>query len=369
MSDQQTPQQPQEPQEPRSVREGSRWYYAPPNEEDIRQWFAQQPLHEGMDHNRYVSGVVIIPATEKYKVTKHKQNGDPYTVEMERAVFTPYMKVDMRIAYFWDLVRTMNQMWRAEQPDEKTADRHHYIGVIEPVAQRRMETPAAFFNLHLPEGFFMYPVRNNTQQESYNRYVGCTQRVAIYERESYANRIRGEQAQPILAGVGTKQTVIVKTYADDNALMKAETSAVGRALGMAGILVVGTGVATAEDMQEAQEPSGATSAGQSGAEATLPPVVAPQGIPDDQAPTEEMPASADPPASPQEEDDRLRVRAKSLADSFRERFPEQFALYQAWWNERYPDTNLSQLSGPALKGAVRKLERDMDAARVEAGGA
>src|SRR3954452_4241279 len=106
MSDQPQPK-PEPPPEPQSVREGSRWYYAPPSEDDIREWFRQQPLHEGMEHNRYVSGVVIIPATEKIKVTRFKQNGDTFTVEQERAVFTPYMKVDMRIAYFWDLVRTM----------------------------------------------------------------------------------------------------------------------------------------------------------------------------------------------------------------------------------------------------------------------
>lgn len=354
----------EQPPELESVREGSRWYYLPPSEDDIRQWFSAQPLHEGMDHNRYVSGVVIIPATEKVKVSKRKQNGDLYSVEQERAVFTPYMKVDMRIAYFWDLVRVMNQQWSEAHPDDP--DVHHYVGVIEAVAQPRIDV-GAYYNRHLPEGYFVYPVRNNTQTESINRYVGNTQRVAIYERESYASRVRGETPMPILAGTGTKQTAMAKTYADDNALMKAETSAVGRALGMAGILVVGTGVATAEDMQEAQEPSGAAAATAPGAQATLPPVVAPEGIPADDAQTEEMPAAGVEQLSPQEEDDRLRVRAQSLSKGFRDRFPEQFELYRAWWNERYPDTSLTQLSGPALKGAVRKLERDFDAARVEAG--
>lgn len=361
MSDQQ--------QAPQAVRAGSRWYDAPPDEDEIRDWFRSQPLHDGMDHNRYVSGIVIIPATEKVKLTQYKQNGEPFTVERERAVFTPYVKVDMRIAYFWDLIRTMNGMWRADQSDPQSADHHHYIGVIEPVPVKKIDdNKSPFFNGHLPDGYFLYPVRNNTNTESINRYIGCRWRVAIYERESYAESVKGRDNPPIIQGIGTKQTLQSKTYADDNALMKSETSAIGRALGVAGILVVGTGVATAEDMQEAQAPSGAEAAG-TAQPVTLPPVVAPQGIPDDEQPTAEMVAAdvGQDAVTPQEDDDRLRLRAQQLSQSFRQAFPEEFELYKAWWAERYEDTTLMQLSGPALKGAVRKLERDFDAAKIAAG--
>lgn len=339
--------QQQQPAAVQSVRLGSRWYNAPPSSEDVATWFDDQPVHDGMDHSRYVSGVVLISAEEKFNQQRQKPNGDIMLVEQKRLVFVPYVRVDTRIAYFWDLCRQLDG-----------------IGVIEPVPVKRIEDQrSAYFNAHLPEGFFMFPVRNNTAQESVNRYVAATYRVAIYERESFAQRHRGEGATPILQGVGTKQTPLAKQYADDNALMKAETGAIGRALGVAGILVVGTGVATAEDMMEATTSVASEGAGPE--QAALPaaaPVaaaVAAEGAPG--AAVEAQDAITQPQGQ-EDADAALRERARGLQAEIERDHPEAWARYRAWWAER-EFGKLSDLRGPALKGAVVKLERDLDDAK------
>jgi hypothetical protein len=115
-------QQEQQRQQPVATRDGSRWLHYPPNEEQVREWFATQPLHAGMDHGPYLGGIVVIGATEKVKISKWKQNGDPYITEVERAVFIPYVKVDTRIAYFHDLVSKLNE-GEVDQETEGLSDR------------------------------------------------------------------------------------------------------------------------------------------------------------------------------------------------------------------------------------------------------
>jgi hypothetical protein len=341
-----------------AVRQGGRWLHQQPSEEEVREWFEKQPLHEGMEHDPYVGGIVLIGATEKVKQTFQKQNGDHYVKEVEQAVHVPYVKVDTRISYFWDLVRKMNE--RAEE--EK------YVGVIEPVPQKRItELQNPYYNDMLPEGFSVLAVKYGDGGQRTSRYISATWRVAIYERESYDQRIKGKEPRPVLQGIGTKQTPLIRNFPDDSAMMKAETGAIGRALGVAGILVVGTGVATAEDVQEAQS----TAPGASGAATPTGPEAAqlPQGEEGDpvaaDAPSADAPESGAPqePVSPQEEDEAMRERAKELQSELQSDFPEVWATYIEWWKGRFNESTLSQIDGPALKGAVVKLERTLDDAK------
>jgi hypothetical protein len=344
--------QQEQPQALDSERRGSRWLHAMPSEEDVREWFDRQPLHDDMDHSRYVSGIVLIAATEKVKIAKVNASGGRYMQEVEQAVFTPYVKVDTRIAYFWDLVRSMNG-------GTLVGD---FVGVIEPVAQRIIEDPQSpYFNAHLPQGFFIYPVRNNN--DTVSRYLGCEHRVAIYRSDDWFEK---ESPRPLLQGIGTKQTAMSRNWADDNAIMKAETGAIGRALGVAGILVVGTGVATAEDMQEqAAGPSGAAGAASAGP--TLPDdVAAPDvggGAPQE-APIEA--ASVAVAEKPQPEtDEELVAYGLELQQEFRTDHPQAFEVFVHWYTEDRKLGNFTELTGPVLRGVVTKLERDLDAAKQE----
>src|SRR5437867_884139 len=86
--------------------EGSRWLYSKPDGEQVASWFQTQTIDERLSHEEYLSGVVLIPATEKIKETRRRTtDGAYFQVELEIPTFTPYVKVDTRIAYFWDLVR------------------------------------------------------------------------------------------------------------------------------------------------------------------------------------------------------------------------------------------------------------------------
>lgn len=377
-NDQKVDQAEEPRQQPQAVREGSRWLHVPPSEDQVREWFGSQPLHSGMEHGPYLGGIVVIGATEKVKVTKWKQNGDTYIMEMERATFIPYVKVDTRIAYFRDLVRRLNEgeveealegvelSSRARSALQRQLD-GPYVGVIRAVPQQRITDIKNFgYNLHLPEGYSMHAVTN--KDASVTRYVVATFEVAIYERQSWLDSVNGRPTMPLLQGVGSKQTTVAKTWADDNALMKAETGAIGRALGVAGILVVGTGVATAEDMQEAQAPGGA--AASAAESAALPPVVDREGARVDAAEAQAQPQAAQPQGQEirteaPDDDDTRRTFALKLQAVIERDHPEAWEAYKAWWAERGFGP-LSELAGPALKGAVIKLERDLDAARTAA---
>lgn len=327
-------------------RKGSRWLYAEPSEEEVKAWFDTQRFHKGMTPDAYYGGIVIIPATEKYKQTLKRADESTYVKESERLVYTPYVKVDTRIAYFWDLVDTMNE----QANDDK------YVGVFEPVEQTVIDDPtSAYFNAHLPTGYFILPI---TVGERTNRYLGAQWSVAIYERESYARKVSGSKELPIRRGIGTKQSTFNKAYADDNVLMKAETGAIGRALGVAGILVVGTGVATAEDMQEA-----ASGPAQPGT-ATEPTLPATEGAKPAAEPGQVQPPPAEQSAEQTAEltDEQRRARATELAAELRSKYPASYEAYVEWYQGRgFPAIN--ELEGVALNGAVVKLERSLDEAQ------
>ncbi len=351
-----------------SIREGSRWRHAPPSEQDVRDWFATQRLHPGMEHDPYVSGLVLIGAKEKVNVTRLKQDGSTYVQEVEQAVFVPYVKVDTRIAYFRDYVRLLNAADMNadnEQDDVLLIPQEFgdYYGVIRPVPQNPITDEAsAYFNGNLPEGFSTYAVRNSEQNIS--RYLVATFEAAIFRRQS------GLPDQLVLRGQGSKQTAMKRQYADDNAVMKAETGAIGRALGVLGMLVIGTGVATAEDVQEAlSQPSGA-STGSTGPAAVLGPpavvsdvttaemiaeVTPPPHVPVDALGGDEMGPALVVPG----DDEGLRKLALELRATMEANFPRAWDVYVEWWTGR-GFGKLEELEGPALKGAVVKLQRDLD---------
>jgi hypothetical protein len=347
-----------------SVRAGSRWLYAEPTSDQVKEWFEHQPLHSDMPHSPYLGGIVLIAQEEKVKVTRKNASDQMFIEEEERATFTPYVKVDTRIAYFWDYVDVLNEQ---DGPDS-------YFGLIEPVPQTQISDPnSAFFNAYLPEGFGWYAVKQGN--DSIRRFIVATFECAIYERQSYVDRLNGKPAVPILKGRGTKQVQANykgrDAWADDSALMKAETGAIGRALGVAGILVVGTGVATAEDVQEAVSttqgaPGGGTSAGPA-----LPPVVDREGQPVDEAAIKaeapprrrRRPLRAQAGQEAEPTDEELRERATALRAELEQASPEAWAAYVHWYTEERQFPALDQLTGSALKGAVVKLERSLDEAR------
>jgi hypothetical protein len=340
-----------------AVRAGSRWLYAEPTEDQVKEWFEKQPLHHDMAHGPYLGGIVIIPQTETAKVTMLNANDQMFVREEERTTYTPYVKVDTRVAYFWDLVDALN----TEEMDQK------YIGIIRPVPVPRVEDPSsAFYNGHLPDGYSVHAIRN--RNDTINRYLVATWECLICERQSWKEQRDGAPLNCVLRGRGVKQvpTNYRNGWADDAALMKAETGAIGRALGVAGILVVGTGVATAEDIQEAVSGGGGETPA---TEPKLPPVVDREGAPVAAEGAQE-PLAADTVAeeTPEQEeaarertDEELRAYASELRDKLQAASPEAWQAYVEWWQGR-DFGKLEDLAGPALKGAVVKLERDLDAA-------
>lgn len=344
-----------QPVELASERSGSRWINAFPAEDDIRSWFESQRVHKGMEHTPYLGGIVVIPATEKIKQTFQNENGTTFVRELERAVFTPYVKVDTRIAYFWDLVELLNR--DAEEDFILPQLDGMYYGKIRPVPQTVIANEtSAYYNANLPEGFTVHAVRENEQKVS--RYL-----VATYEVQILRRSLSDKPDTVVLRGRGSKQTAAKRQYADDNAIMKAETGAIGRALGVAGILVVGTGVATAEDIQESMA---ATPGAGSTVAATLPgDAPSPQAVAGATMPPEgagepilgEAPGAAVP-----DTDEELRVLANELRERMQIEAPEAWATYLEWWKSRFEDQQLKDVSGPGLRGAVVKLQRDLDEA-------
>ncbi len=293
-------------------REGSRWRYHRPDGEEVAAWFSTQPLDEGMKHEDFVSGVVIIPASEKVKVQRRDGRGTEDRYEM---TYTPYVRVDTRISYFRKLAAARGE-----------------IAVIEPVAVPRMPSGEAY-NGNLPEGFWWHVVRGDGQ--SFVRYLCCTMRVALYREEDYfAEAVQTNpsgtwsrhEAKPLREGRSTKQ--VVASTSDVNALAKAETGAIGRALGVAGILVIGTGLATAEDMAELR-----------GGEAAEAPAL----------PAVEARASAD----------EINARLVALQAQMTAEAPGAWQEFAAWWTERKEAEGWANLSDAPIevrRGMIARME-------------
>jgi hypothetical protein len=104
----------------RRGREGSRWYNQRPTAEEVAEWFYTVRLAEGMLHPDYISGITLISAKEKSdEVFNFDSDGLPLIRERQDLVFIPYVRVDTRVAYFWNLVDH-----HAEQG---------WVGTIDPV--------------------------------------------------------------------------------------------------------------------------------------------------------------------------------------------------------------------------------------------
>lgn len=208
-------------------RHGSRWYGPEPTGEDVAEWFATVPLHEGMRHEDYVAGISLIQTIESVKrVVAMRGDGTPQLAEVEEVTWTPYPKVDSRIAYFWAYV-ALHPEWE---------------GSIHPVD--------VYGAPHgLPPGFFQLIVKDGAGKEI--TLVGRSMSVRI-------NSLRDKMAiNHYPAETKTVPMVNKGGFVDADAMAKASTGAIGRALGVAGMLVLpGSGVATAEDMREVQSATG-----------------------------------------------------------------------------------------------------------------
>lgn len=287
----------------RSGREGGRWVNARPAGTEVAEWFKENvPMHEGLSHERFLSGITLIPSrTKEDEVVDFNQDGSPVIKDQWNLVFTPYIKVETRVAYFWALME-LHPEW---------------IGAIEPHGGKRN---------NLPLGFFLDAQGN----------LGCQMQVRLVEREGAkfepgTNRLIGTPV--MLPPPATK----VVRISDQNSMLRAETGAVGRALAMAGILVApGSGIATAEDMQELNEPQ-------------LPQPATPVDIP-----------------SRGDEEQELRDHAAIVIQELEEHYPDTLTQFREWAKSR-GFRGLNTLRNPALKGAVRKLESMSNEARLRAG--
>jgi hypothetical protein len=296
---------------PRRGREGSRWYNMRPGGDELAQWFANVPLHEGMKHEHYISGITLIQAkASSEEVFGFDELGLPEMRERKDLVYVPYPKVETRVAYFWQLME-LHEEWEGE---------------IVPVAAVGGDP------FGLPPGFFRYTATKPDQKVV--SFIACSMQVRVWERSRHTKDVRMVMGPP----PGTKAVPAATRWdADPNALMKAETGAVGRALGMAGMLVVpGSGVATAEDMLEALQspPPGAAAA--------------------------ELPDAGGVPES----DEQLRDRANALVDELAGVDAKALEQFREWARGR--NLTLATAQGSVLRGVVRKLEGMVEAARVPA---
>lgn len=328
--------QPQSP--PKPVREGGRWRHAKPSSEEVSEWFRSVPLDEGMKHEDYVSGIVIIPASEKVKRPKPDGRG---TEEVWEETFTPYTRVDTRVAYFRQL-----------------AEARELIAVVEPVVVPTVDE-GAFTNRNMPPGFWWIVLG---ESQSAQRFLCCTMRVALYRREDWfgvpeqdapaeepheAAIPARSDPRPLREGIATKQVADRADRhgnRDTNALARAETGAVGRALGMAGILVVGTGIATADDIAELMR-----------------------------EPQEAAPVALPAPGAGEETEEQLNERLTTLEIRLRP-YTDAWREFAAWWSERAKasgwkvvrDAPLEARKGVATKMETMLAEQPEEAPALEA---
>jgi len=315
----------------REGQEGSRWLNVRPTGEEIAAWFKDNvAIAEGLKHEDYVSGITLIQQTERSKeVIAWSPEQQPVIADRSNLVYVPYAKVETRVKYFHDLMR-VNPEWE---------------GVIEPV---RVPHP----DPNLPPGFFFLAVP--TGQNAGVRFICCSMKVTVYAegetKPMTVDKRTGEQRmirtgkRIVDAPPATKMIPVTTNRGADNfSLMKAETGAVGRALGLAGMLVIpGTGVATAEDMAEAEAMERQ-----------------PQQPTSDQAqpPQEQRPE--------QEVITELRQQAATAIGALKEEFPDQFEDFKKWAQERGIG-QLNEITDQVkLRGLVTKAERELQDARAE----
>lgn len=317
----------------RRGKEGSRWWNERPAPDAVAEWFKSIPIHEDLEHDRYVGGIVLIEQKVKTKeIDGYRENGAPIIRDgVENLTFTPYPKVETRVQYFHDLM--------GKHPD--------WMGIIEPVGGGEAGFPPGFGLRTIG-----YKKEGADRQE---RFVCCTQRVTVFDRATVEERVisNGRQnfevvrtGKTIIAGPPATKMVPLLAWGkpDEYMLMKAETGAVGRALGMAGMLVVpGAGVATADDMHEAQATGGGA---------------------DEPGGAEAGPVPPDPGAGEgKTEEAQLRETATVVLGALKDRFPKDFEEFREWAEKERGIQSINDIKEVSmLKGIVRKAEKTLDAA-------
>jgi hypothetical protein len=293
-----------------SVQEGSRWLHEPPSGPDFASWFKENvKIHDDLEHEDYINGITLIPNVETIKVTDE----DGEITEKRRLVFSPYPQVETRVRYFWD--------WCAA---------NGYFGeisIVPPVKQSPM----------LPPGIFQMVVKQNERDHA---WLGAKAQVRVYERDIRA----GGKGRLLISPPPATKTVPLSTGRgpDVNAPLKAETGAIGRALGFAGMLVIpGAGISTAEDMQEL------TSAGPAGG-TTIAGVGLPEHEQEPPAPQAEAPVQD------------LAATVNELAATLQSEHPDAWAQVEAWAQER--SLSLDDPPPASLRFLERQLRRKLEAA-------
>ena len=344
------PAQQQQTKVAEGFREGSRWINKRPDGEEVAAWFKENVrIHQGLDPAQYVSGITLIGGQEKLKEAREAANGTVQFVDVQRYAWTPYAKVETRVAYFWDLMALDDDI----------------IGAIEPVEQQRLDA-SGVYNLNLPAGMYRLPIATGVNE--FVHYVGATMQVKVYKAGTleWAHRVRKIYDQQIVDGTprsvqvdevieeylrgipvaiyppATKQIATLGRNEEEDpfALMKAETGAVGRALGMAGMLVIpGSGIATAEDMHEAQAGAGGSAI---------------------KGPAEPPPVTPEPAATPEEVEKATDVRIQEKIAQLQSTSQEGYDRLVAWAAEKKID--LDKPRGTQLRGLELQVDRILGSA-------
>jgi hypothetical protein len=365
--------------EPRRGREGARWINVRPTPEEFAEWAKTSiKIDPALDLADYIGGLVLIPAVDNKAKTVTGFNattGEPTIVERPELAFIPYAKVETRINYFWNYLAAHEELVgvvESKSPPRMPIDFGEVVEAVETAdgtvtTKTAPARPSAMTALihQLPEGFHVLSV---PLKDGYVHFLCCTKRVAIYRRadlEALPDR-PSVAIHPVREGVGTKMIPLVKNAdkswagADQDSIMKAETGALGRALGFAGIFVIpGSGIATAEDMVDSMTATPtavqAVDGGQGPAEPEA--VQRPVTIEDSGVKTGAE-ARADGEAD-------LKREATSLWKLLSASYPEKAAEFGAWAKARKPPvTSLSDLSDAALRGTLKTLERLCEEGRV-----
>jgi hypothetical protein len=313
---------------PRTGREGSRWFNVRPSAEEFITWCNDSiPMHDGLSIQRYIPGITLISQSEKEQAIVGWQGPKPVKEDVWHEVYVPYPKVETRVLYWQD--------WLKKGGGGEGDSKVEFFGVIEPVEPEEG-------NKALPAGFFSMTA-NNTP------FMCCTMQAIVYDKKTVkrekilVDKRTGEERFVFVGEEifrftpATKQVPLIRTgrnnksFADENALMKAETGAIGRALGLAGMLMVpGAGIASAEDIQELSVQAAA-------------PAEAQQTLPMDARPADEQVGD-------------LQKRAQELLNQLNAKSKEKVAEFQGWAKQRGVGS-FTETDFGTIKTVVKKLEQ------------